>query len=280
MLAKSYFIMSSLLCSMLLANETQIAFKHDINEQKKLVVVTCSYNNKNWYKQNLDSVFMQKYQNYHLIYMDDCSSDGTGELVQSYIKERGFEDRVTLVRNEARVGAMANHFKAVYMCDDRDIIVQLDGDDILAHERVLETVNRAYADPNIWLAYSQFVMWPSRMMGWNDFFSKHLIDTSRERTYAPTHLRTFYAALFKKIKIEDFMYEGKFLEMTCDKAMMLPMVEMARNGHLKFINEVLYIYNDDNTLNDHRINKKMQWDLDLYLRAKKRYEALDQLFVN
>lgn len=38
------------------------------------------------YLRNLDSIFQQDYQNYHLIYFDDNSDDGTGEFVEKYME--------------------------------------------------------------------------------------------------------------------------------------------------------------------------------------------------
>ena len=56
-------------------------------EQKPIVVIIPSYKNAQWYQRNLDSVCFQNYSNYRIIYIDDCSPDGTADLVQSYIDE-------------------------------------------------------------------------------------------------------------------------------------------------------------------------------------------------
>jgi CDP-glycerol glycerophosphotransferase len=50
-------------------------------------VFILSYNNEpyNRYKANLDSVFQQNYENYFVVYVNDVSSDRTGELVQKYM---------------------------------------------------------------------------------------------------------------------------------------------------------------------------------------------------
>jgi hypothetical protein len=45
--------------------------------EKNLTVIISSYNNKDWYRYNLDSVITQKYSNYQVLYIDDCSPDGT-----------------------------------------------------------------------------------------------------------------------------------------------------------------------------------------------------------
>jgi cellulose synthase/poly-beta-1,6-N-acetylglucosamine synthase-like glycosyltransferase len=52
-------------------------------------VFILSYNNEpqNRYKANLDSVFQQNYENYFVVYVNDVSSDRTGELVQEYMDQ-------------------------------------------------------------------------------------------------------------------------------------------------------------------------------------------------
>ena len=68
-------------------------------EEKHFIVLIPSYKNSQWYKKNLDSIFMQKYSNYHILYIDDCSPDGTGDLVEKYIKEKKQEHKVILIKN-------------------------------------------------------------------------------------------------------------------------------------------------------------------------------------
>jgi hypothetical protein len=61
-------------------------------------------------------------------------------------------------------------------------------------------------------------------------------------------------------------------------AAMIPMIEMARNGHFMFINQVLLIYNDLNNLNDHKVSQQTQRSIDQHIRRLAPYEALDILF--
>ena len=60
-----------------------------------LAVVIPSYNNAQWYKLTLDSIFSQKYENFRVVYIDDASPDGTGDLVEQYIHEHGLEHKCT-----------------------------------------------------------------------------------------------------------------------------------------------------------------------------------------
>ncbi len=252
------------------------------SEEKSFVVVIPSYNNKDWYQRNLDSVCNQKYNNYRIIYIDDLSSDNTGKLVEEYIKINKQEHRINLIRNTERKLALANHYDAVHSCKPDEIIVHLDGDDFLENENVLSYLNEVYQDPNIWLTYGQFKWYPYEM----DWVCTQIADEvitnnafrNPESYYTASHLRTFYAALFQRIKKEDFLYNGKFYSMACDAAMLLPMLEMA-GKHTKFISKVLYIYNNATPLNDHKINRDLQMNLNDHIRNLPKYQPLESLFL-
>lgn len=250
------------------------AEKNTALPEKHIVIVICSYNNKNYYERNLGSVFSQYYENFHVIYINDVSTDGTGELVEHYIRERHLEDRVTLINNAQRVGAMANLYNAIHSCKNKDIIVTLDGDDWFAYDRVLERINKEYADPEVWMTYGQFC-YSSGRPGFAtqipvEFQEKQLY---RKCTFVSTHPRTFYAWLFKLIKKEDLFYNGKFYEVTWDQAMMYPMLEMAgKRAH--FIPDILYIYNGDNPINDGRIRGSFVLFCEGVIREQPPYELL------
>ena len=136
------------------------------NNEKRMAVIIPSYCNAHWYKDNLDSLFEQQYSNWYAIYIDDCSPDGTADLVRKYVMQKGMQDKVIIVQNSVRKGALANHYCATHMCDDWDIVVQLDGDDWFAHDRVLSYLNRIYQDDNVWLTYGSFEDWPGDKRGY------------------------------------------------------------------------------------------------------------------
>lgn len=251
-----------------------------VNGQKPIVIIVTSYKNERWCDKNLTSIFTQNYENYRVIYIDDCSPDKTYRCAKDLTKRYGKQQRMTLIRNQKRVGAMENHYDAVYMCDDDEIIVHLDGDDWFMHKNVLQTVNRAYGDDNVWLTYGQNVIYPTGEKGYCGPIPKGIIKNNsyRDQPLTISHLRTFYAWLFKQIKREDFMYEGKFLDMTWDKAMMFPMIEMS-GGRFKFIPEVLYVYNCSNPINDHKVNRQRQYSLERFIMEKPKYEPIDDIIV-
>ncbi|MDR3646566.1 MAG: glycosyltransferase [Candidatus Babeliales bacterium] len=249
--------------------------------EKPFVIVIPSYNNKYWYQKNLDSVFRQNYTNYRVIYIDDISSDKTGELVEQYIIERKQTHRTNLIKNTTRKLALANLYDAIHSCKPEEIIVCLDGDDMLAHESVLSYLNNIYQNANTWLTYGQYKWYPYSKDGdWGCIeLPDYVIENNlfRESRYCTSHLRTFYASLFHKIKKEDLLYEGKFFPMTGDLAMMFPLIEMA-GYHSKFISDTLYIYNDASIINDYKTNPTLQITLDHYIRSQPKYQKLEKLF--
>jgi len=243
--------------------------------EKPMVVVIPSYNNSKYYQKNLDSVFSQQYTNYRVIYIDDCSPDGTADLVRRYLIEHKQGHRVTFLRQGNRRGALANHYTAVHMCQNHEIIVQLDGDDWFKHDKVLETLNKAYQDPNVWLTYSRHETYPNPSTQDDRTFSESILrlNAYREHRWVSSALRTFYAGLFKRIKLQDLLYNGKFFDITGDLAFMFPMLEMT-GGKFKFIDEILYVYNVENSLNDFKLRLAKQLRMDNVIRSRDKYEPL------
>ncbi|HDY88862.1 MAG TPA: glycosyltransferase family 2 protein [bacterium] len=263
------------------AVDAQITVPLSEKGERRIVVVVASYNNQPYYRRNLDSIFSQNYENYHVLYINDCSTDNTLALVEAYIKNRKVSDRVMVIANKERRGALANHYHAIHEhCKDTDLAVIVDGDDWLFNMDVFSHLNSVYKDPNVWMTYGQFVQYPSKDRGWCKDMPREVVEknTFRDYTHNPGHLRTFYAGLFKQIKKEDLMYQDDFLRMCADNAVMFPMIEMARNGHFKFIGQLLLVWNGENSLNDHKVVRGLQYQLDRVIRVRRRYDAIETPF--
>jgi glycosyltransferase involved in cell wall biosynthesis len=252
-----------------------------INGEQSFVIVIASYNNARWYKKNLDSVFSQNYSNYKVIYTDDCSIDGTGNLVEKYVREHRVTDKMTLIRNNKRLGSpLENQYNMIHgYTQDDDVVVFLDGDDWLPHPDVLKHLNAIYCDQTVWMTYGQFEVYPGGQKGFaKEVPQKVLLDgTIRDYSWSVTALRTFYAALFKKITKKSLMKGSKFFSVAGDAAVNFSLIEMA-GLHAKFIPDVLYVYNHQNPLSDYKIRPKEQELVAAYIRKMPRYKRLEKLF--
>jgi len=248
--------------------------------EKPLVVLIPSYNNKEWYKKNLDTVYFQNYENYRVIYIDDCSPDGTGDLVEKYVKQVGQEHRTIVIKNKQRVRALANLYRGMQLCHDDEIVMTYDGDDWFAHNEVFNLINEIYQDEQIWITYGSFKNWPTGEKGVSKPVTEEMIVNRwyRKKWWYPGQLRTYYGWLFKQIKLEDLIFEGpyfrgNFFPANYDLAIYYPMMEMA-GRHFKYIDEAIYVRNVQTPLNDFKVNKEVQVLGSHILRHKKPYENL------
>lgn len=248
--------------------------------EKPIVIIVPSFNNSQWCMKNMHSIAIQKYSNYRVIYINDCSTDDTGALVANYIQTMGLQELIMLINNPKRLGALANLYNAIHSCDDKEIIVTLDGDDWFADDMVLFRINQAYQAENVWLTYGQFKTYPQDTVGFCRDFPTGIIRGNffREYEWISSHPRTFYAALFKQIKLRDLLYEGVFFDVTWDMAFMYPMLEMAAE-RIAFIPDVLYVYNQDNVLNDFRQKTARQIRCKYYIASKPKYTRIPSLPV-
>lgn len=221
--------------------------------KKRFAIVTASYNNIKYVQKYLDSIVCQTYKNYRVVYYSDCDEhgmdDGTGKYVEAYLNENPeLKSKFRLVKNTVKAWAHENIFRAIHSLDDDEIVLIVDGDDWLAGPYVLEYLNKVYSDNNVWLTYGSFIKHPNGKLGFTCEVPVGVIQNNSIRSYKwiTSHLRTFYAWLYKRIKIEDLILDGKFIRVCGDVAIMLPMIEMA-GFHSLFIPKVLYVYNAENS---------------------------------
>ena len=188
-------------------------------EQKPFVIVIASYNNESVCELNLASVFSQHYTNYRVIYIDDASTDHTYERVKRVAEHHPIE----LIHNTSRQGKLTNLYRAYQSCADHEIIVCLDGDDWLAHPGVLQRLNLAYNNPDVWMTYGSAILHPNLSFH-NKFIPKNIIlkNTIRNFPFCMSMLRSFYAGLFKQIQLKDLFYQGQFLPTADDVGFMIP----------------------------------------------------------
>ena len=254
---------------------------HATSSYKNFVILIASHNNESYVEQNILSAF-QDYpeEHYRIIFVNDGSQDRTLSIAANIVSQFQKQHIVTIFSNTERQGALYNHYWAIhhYIKDD-EIVVILDGDDQLVNEDVLTYLNTMYLCNDIWLTYGQFKHISNNSIGFNQAMPTDIIHNNafREWTHIPSHLRTFYAKLYKNIKLEDLTINGAFFEMCADMATMLPMIEQARD-HFKFIPKVLYLYNDENPISDHIKDAELQKSIDLYIRSLPVYKPLDTLF--
>lgn len=107
----------------------------------------------------LQSVIYQLYSNYHIVFIDDNSTDESMELSKTYLNMEDFpSNKVTYIQNLQRNYATYNIINAAFnFCNESDIQVVLDGDDEIISRDAFAIINEAYIkNPNLWIVYSNY----------------------------------------------------------------------------------------------------------------------------
>ena len=246
----------------------------------KFIIVTPLYNVEKWINYCVTSVVKQKYDNYEHYIIDDISTDETNTIIKKYCKHN---HRTKLITNTEKKYALKNIYDTLedLDIDDNDIIVILDGDDWLANKVVLQRLNDIYNKNDCWMTYGSYVEYPSNRRG---KFSKKIPERTinnslyRESEWMSSHLRTFRYKLWKKIDKQDFINPktNNFIKAAWDLAFVFPMLEMSGKKAL-YVEDILYIYNRENPLNEDKVDHNKQLNEESYIRSKDKYQLLEKL---
>ncbi len=251
----------------------------------EFVILIASYNNEELCEANLASVLCQQSSNpFHVIIVNDCSTDKTAERLRDFVNRNNVTSQVTLINNTTRHGSLKNIYSAIHThIEDHKVVVSVDGDDELVSTKVLLRLEQEYKNPSIHLTYGSFIQSSTNKRGKAQLIPEDVIKKATVRklpSFWCHHLKTFRAGLFKRIHKEDMLYGGQFFTATGDLAFMYPMIEMLAHrekkekNHTAFIQDILYKRNDQNPLNDFRIHKRKQRIFRLYIKRQKPYAPL------
>lgn len=237
-----------------------------------MIIVTTLYNAEDYIEKCIASMMSQRFKDFKCYITDDMSTDNSVKLVKECIQG---DDRFILIENKEKFYQPGNYDQVIRNnpdIDDNEIIVELDGDDWLPDTKTLTRINEVYQDQNVWIANGSF-----RYANGMDGFAQEQTNFANLRNgrFTATHMRTWRAFLWRNIKVEDLKdAEGVYWKMTGDLSFMFPMLEMAGEEHYKFMSDINYIYNEDNPINDHKVDIRLVNDIAHQIRMKTPYERL------
>lgn len=100
--------------------------------QPLVSIALCTYNGAAYLAEQLDSLIAQSYKNIEIVAVDDCSADGTYDLLSKYAAQYAF---IKVSRNENNLGFIGNFERAVKLCT-ADFIALCDQDDIWHPDKI------------------------------------------------------------------------------------------------------------------------------------------------
>lgn len=237
-----------------------------------MVILTTTYNCENFVEKSLLSIMSQSFSDFKCYITDDLSTDNTINKIENIIKD---DDRFILIKNTNKMYQPGNYDQVIrdnQNINDDDICVEVDGDDWLPDRFTLQRISDFYKKSDVWLANGSFKYHDGR-----PGFAKAptVFDSVRKQPFTLSHIRTWKAFLWRKIIQDDLKDEnGRYWEVAGDLAFMFPMFEMAGEDHYGFMNEINYIYNESNPLNDHKVNMPKVTQIVNKIRNKPPYKKL------
>lgn len=217
----------------------------------------------------IDSIVKQEYREFDLCIIDDASSQpGQLELIDWARRRYGFE----VVANSFNLGCLANTKLGIERLDPNpdDVIVTVDGDDWLAHSKVLSRVAQRYETGRWDLTYGQYATYPFYRTG---HCRPVRTRSFRNRPFVFSHLRTFKHFLWKGIDQSTFVDpQGAIYRHATDLAFMYPMLEMA-GDRFTFVDEILYIYNRETPYNEDKVAKAKQDAVASHFKSLRPHDA-------
>jgi glycosyltransferase involved in cell wall biosynthesis len=105
----------------------QIENQDCVSDQPQVSILIPTYNHENFIDRAIASALMQDFPSLEVIVSDDASTDRTQELAQEW----RLNPRFRYMRNERRLGRVANYHKALTQYARGDWVLMLDGDDHL-----------------------------------------------------------------------------------------------------------------------------------------------------
>ncbi|MXU64660.1 glycosyltransferase family 2 protein [Oceanomicrobium pacificus] len=118
----------------------------------RVSVILTAYNAERYLPEAMDSLLAQTLQDFEIIAVDDCSTDGTQGILAGYAAR---DDRVRVIRNDSNVGAYASANRALELAA-APLIARMDADDISRPDRLAKQVGFLDAHPDHMLVASSY----------------------------------------------------------------------------------------------------------------------------
>lgn len=104
-------------------------------------ILMATYNGQSYIEEQLESIVNQTYTNWKLIISDDCSTDGTLDILARY-KKRYFEKIIVYTNSRPSGSAKNNFYQLIWKWkDSSDYVMLSDQDDIWLPEKIEVTLN-------------------------------------------------------------------------------------------------------------------------------------------
>ena len=200
-------------------------------------ILVVSYNQKQYIKECLDSVFSQGYENIEVCVADDGSTDGTQEILKTYRNK--YPDKIKLHLSLGNQGITKNSNSALKLCTGKYIFI-LGGDDLMLPGKISKQVTLMEAYPDCSLCYHNLDVFQSETNETLYLYNDRFFPYQGEGKLVISK-GTFMGACSVIVRQSDIP-KGGFDERIPITSDWLFFIETALKGKVYYINEILGRY--------------------------------------
>jgi hypothetical protein len=233
-----------------LINVTKEVLGHSSDESTqeppKGIIFMTGRNYVDYIVQSLESLKNQKNNNFHILFVDDASTDRSEELAIELLN-KNFKNNFTFIQNKEKQGKSKNAFDNLKGMSRRyDYCAILDPDDRLIDDAVLNIFEKCYLENHdvVWTNY----ITDTGLVGNNNILNKEI--SPRNQKWLTSHFFSFRLSLFDNIT-EDYFKDGdgNWFMAACDFSIAYPILDQTRR--YKYIERNSYLYTATNPISHH-----------------------------
>jgi glycosyltransferase involved in cell wall biosynthesis len=222
-----------------------------LDNNPSVCVIAVSHNHGKLLPKALDSILSQTYDNFGIILIDDCSTDGSQDVIESYLDNPAFDDKLIAYH---KLDPNAGHIQTFYYITEYykqhyeyDLVTILETDDSWKPDSLEKRV-KALVE-NDWDAVHTDVdhRFDDTNMTINDFWKTYSypIESPLSIPFLMRDNRVFTCTLLSKhdyfVKAYDYSLFHNLGVSLCDYAAVLRMVKLG--AKIGYIEESLSVYN-------------------------------------
>lgn len=239
-------------------------------------ILTTYYQSLQYLEKCIKSIQRQNVKDWKCYITDDMSGGDHPQMVKNLI---GDDDRFEYIENKKKMYQTGNYWQVLQKdeIDDEDICTTIDGDDWLPYDyEVFDRLLSYFSDGKTLLSFGQFLFYK----GNNEYHigsTKRPVPLSQARYtgWTSSHLRAFKAHMLRRVKKEDITRpNGEFFEAAGDVVCFSPMLEMAGEDRVKYVQDINYIYNLVTPMNECKTCLDVSMAITDIISKKPRYELI------
>lgn len=121
-------------------------------------IILLNYNWKQFNKECIDSILLQSYKNFEIIFVDNASTDWSLEEVEKLYEKEINDKKIIIVKNKTNTWFTGwNNLWVKYASKDSDYICLLNNDTTVEINWLKELVNWIESDPRLWAVGSMIL---------------------------------------------------------------------------------------------------------------------------